>query len=283
MFGQASYQLTDKLTVTAGLRDTYDAKKTVLKKTSNNAANVSILYGPPLCPPGRRAGQLGPVGQLPGQSGRQRLRPRGPRASAARPSRAARRCSTPTSPRPTAQSIVSHAKPASRASCSTDTLRFNASAFTYDVSDIQLNGNDSKWQRRAVQRSTRPRAYGVEADLEWRPVRNLLLTAGASYLHSEIKDKRVYAQVCALNGVVVCYGREPDDQGGGQHLRPDRRPAAAERPEVQPELHGPLRHPGRRRRPRLRRMTDWNVQGYTNFVLHKTREFYSKGLVRGAA
>ncbi len=45
VFGQVSYQLTDALTITGGLRDTYDAKKTVLVKTSNNAANVSTYTG----------------------------------------------------------------------------------------------------------------------------------------------------------------------------------------------------------------------------------------------
>jgi iron complex outermembrane receptor protein len=29
--------------------------------------------------------------------------------------------------------------------------------------------------------------------------------------------------------------------------------------------------------------TDWNVQGYTNFVLYKTKEFYSKGNFEGGA
>ena len=30
-----------------------------------------------------------------------------------------------------------------------------------------------------------------------------------SLLHSEIRGKRVYAQVCALNGVVVCTVQDP--------------------------------------------------------------------------
>ncbi|WP_163202590.1 hypothetical protein, partial [Citrobacter koseri] len=53
------------------------------------------------------------------------------------------------------------------------------------------------------------KAYGVEAELDVRPVRNLALSFGASWLHSEIKDKRVYAQVCALAGTVVCTVNDP--------------------------------------------------------------------------
>jgi iron complex outermembrane receptor protein len=37
------------------------------------------------------------------------------------------------------------------------------------------------------------KAYGFEADMELRPIPNLTLSAGLSLLHSEIKDKRVYA------------------------------------------------------------------------------------------
>ncbi|MFX6258798.1 hypothetical protein ABTF80_22335, partial [Acinetobacter baumannii] len=44
---------------------------------------------------------------------------------------------------------------------------------------------------------------------ELRPIPNLTLSAGLSLLHSEIKDKRVYAQVCGLNGPVVCTGNDP--------------------------------------------------------------------------
>jgi len=124
------------------------------------------------------------------------------------------------------------------------------------------------------------KAYGVEADLEWRPVQNLLLTAGASYLHSEIKDKRVYAQVCALNGVVVCTVENPTIKvGANTFAQIDGQPlpnAPKYNLNFTARYNVPVGEAGR-----LFAMTDWNVQGYTNFVLYKTKEFYAKGAFEG--
>ncbi len=123
-------------------------------------------------------------------------------------------------------------------------------------------------------------AYGVEADLEWRPVRNLLLTAGASYLHSEIKDKRVYAQVCALNGVVVCTVENPTIKVGANTFAQIDGQPLPNAPKYNLNFTGrydiPVGEAGR-----VFVATDWNVQGYTNFVLYKTKEFYSKGSFEG--
>ncbi|MBP0656420.1 TonB-dependent receptor, partial [Mycobacterium tuberculosis] len=87
-------------------------------------------------------------------------------------------------------------------------LRMNATAFTYVVNDIQLNGNDSNGNG-VLFNADKAKAYGLEADMELRPIPNLSLTAGVSLLHSEIQDDRVYAQVCALNGAVVCTVNDP--------------------------------------------------------------------------
>ena len=45
VFGQASYQLTDALTATGGVRITHDSKETTLLKTANTVANVSTFTG----------------------------------------------------------------------------------------------------------------------------------------------------------------------------------------------------------------------------------------------
>lgn len=77
------------------------------------------------------------------------------------------------------------------------------SGFAYRVKDIQLNGNDVNGNG-VLFNAAKADAYGLEADLDFRPIENLTLSAGLSLLHSEIKDKTVFAQVCTLNSVVVC-------------------------------------------------------------------------------
>ncbi|HWU12452.1 MAG TPA: TonB-dependent receptor, partial [Caulobacter sp.] len=277
VFGQASYQLTDALTVTAGVRDTYDAKKTILAKTSNNAAGVST-YG------GRRYVRLADEQVSWDLSANYQVNPdvslyartaKGFRGPTIQGRSAVFNADFTTANSETIQSYEVGFK----STLLENTLRLNASAFTYEVSDIQLNGNDSNGNG-VLFNADKAKAYGVEADLEWRPVQNLLLTAGASYLHSEIDDKRVYAQVCALNGVVVCTVENPAIKvGANTFAQIDGQPlpnAPKYNLNFTARYDVPVGEAGR-----LFAMTDWNVQGYTNFVLYKTREFYSKGSFEG--
>ncbi|GGL42315.1 MULTISPECIES: TonB-dependent receptor [Caulobacter] len=281
VFGQVSYKLTDALTVTGGLRDTYDAKKTVLAKTANTAANVSTYAG-------RRYVRLSDEQVSWDLSANYEVNPdlnlyarvakgfRGPTIQG--------RSAVFNSDFTTANSETILSWEAGFKSTLLDnTLRLNASAFTYEVKDIQLNGNDSNGNG-VLFNADKAKAYGLEADAEWRPIANLTLTAGVSLLHSEIKDKRVYAQVCALNSVVVCTVKNPTIAivgpfGTSTFAQIDGQPLP-NAPKYNLSFTGrydvPVGADGK-----LFVATDWNVQGYTNFVLYKTDEFYSKGNFEG--
>ncbi len=277
VFGQASYQLTDKLTITGGLRDTYDAKKTVLVKTSNTAANVSTYTG-------RRYVRLADQQVSWDLSANYQINP-----DMSVYARAAKGFRGPTiqgrsavfnSDFTTANSETILSYEAGFKSFLLDnTLRFNATAFAYTVSDIQLNGNDSNGNG-VLFNADKAKAYGVEADLEWRPIQNLLITGGASFLHTEIDDKRVYAQVCALNGVVVCTVENPTIKVGANTFAQIDGQPLPDAPKYNLNFTArydiPVGADGK-----LFAATDWNVQGYTNFVLYKTKEFYSKGNFEG--
>jgi iron complex outermembrane receptor protein len=281
VFGQVSYKLTDALTITGGLRDTYDAKKTVLAKTANTAANVATYAG-------RRYVRLSDEQVSWDLSANYEVNPdlnlyarvakgfRGPTIQG--------RSAVFNSDFTTANSETILSWEAGLKSTLLDnTLRFNASAFTYEVKDIQLNGNDSNGNG-VLFNADKAKAYGLEADAEWRPIANLTLTAGVSLLHSEIQDKRVYAQVCALNSAVVCTVKSPlkaivGPFGTNYFAQIDGNPLP-NAPKYNFSFTGrydvPVGADGK-----LFVATDWNVQGYTNFVLYKTDEFYSKGNFEG--
>jgi iron complex outermembrane receptor protein len=162
-------------------------------------------------------------------------------------------------------------------------LRFNATAFTYRVNDIQLNGNDANGNG-TLFNADHANAYGLEAELEWRPIQNITFSLGGSALHTEIKDKNVYAQVCAIGARVTCTVLDPTivrplfgtpttfAQIDGNPLpnAPEWQLDAAVRYDI------PLWNNGN-----LFLSTDWNVQGYTNLVLYKTKEFYANGNLEG--
>lgn len=160
-------------------------------------------------------------------------------------------------------------------------LRFNMTGFTYRVDDIQLNGNDANGNG-VLFNADHANAYGLEAELEWRPIRNITFSLGGSALHTEIKDKNVYAQVCALGGGigVTCTVLDPTitrpifgaptvlAQIDGNPLpnAPEWQLNAAVRYDIPVTDNAGLFV-----------ASDFNIQGYTNLVLYKTREFYANG------
>ncbi|MGO4778814.1 TonB-dependent receptor, partial [Lysobacter sp. 2RAB21] len=158
-------------------------------------------------------------------------------------------------------------------------LRLNVTGFTYTVDDIQLNGNDSNGNG-VLFNADKARAYGVEADLDWRPIPNLSLTAGVSLLRSKIEDSRVYAQVCALNGTVVCTVNDPTIKVGANTFAQINGNPLPNAPKYSVNLGArydiPVSDSGA-----LFVSTDWNKQGYTSFVLYDSTEFNASGNFEG--
>ena len=281
VFGQASYKIGDKFTLTAGARYTDDDKKTRLLKTANTITNA-VTYT------GRRFVEL--EGKKPSWdvSALYQLTP-----DASVYARIARGFRGPTiqgrsavfnSDFTTANSeTITSYEAGFKSQLLDNTLRFNASAFYWTLKDIQLNGNDSNGNG-VLFNADKAEAYGLEAELEYRPVENLSLTLGGSVLHTEIKDNRVYAQACSLNGVLVCTVNDPLITRGAGTGR-----------TYFAQINGnPLPNAPKYTLNATARYdipvsdtagffiaTDWNIQGYTNFVLYKTDEFYAKNNFEG--
>ncbi|WP_213980645.1 TonB-dependent receptor [Sphingomonas sp. dw_22] len=279
-FGQASYQVLPKLTLTAGARITQDTKTTDLLKTADTAAGA-VTYT------GRHHVRLSDTKPSWDVSALYEVSPdvsvyarvakgfRGPTVQG--------RSAVFNSDFTTANSETILSWEAGFKSTIGRTLRFNASAFTYTVDDIQLNGNDADGNG-VLFNADKAKAYGAEAELDWHPVRNLAISLGASYLHTEIQDKRVYAQVCTLNGVVVCTVKDPVIQrtvfGAPAYFAQIDGNPLPNAPKYNLNLAArydiPVFEKGK-----IFISTDWNVQGYTNYVLYKTDEFYSDGNIEG--
>ncbi|WP_416464953.1 TonB-dependent receptor [Sphingomonas sp. VDB2] len=277
VFGQASYEITPGFTLTAGGRYTKDTKETRLVKTANTIANA-VTYG------GRRYVKL--TGKEPSWDV-SALYEISPDVSVyARVARGFRgptiqgRSAVFNSDFTTADSeTILSWEAGLKSSLLDNRLRFNLSGFTYRVKNIQLNGNDVNGNG-VLFNADKADAYGMEAELEARPFENLTLSAGLSLLHSKIKDKNVYAQVCVLNGVVVCTVEDPTIKvGANSFAQIDGNPlpnAPKYTANVSARYDVPLGNGGK-----IFAATDWNIQGYTNFVLYRTKEFYSKGDFEG--
>ncbi|MGN6373928.1 MAG: TonB-dependent receptor [Sphingomonas sp.] len=280
LFGQASYRPTERLTLTGGVRVTNDTKKTRLLKTANTVADVSTYKGRTYV----RLSDTKPSWDIsalyevaPGINAYARIARgfRGPTIQG--------RSAVFNSDFTTANSETDTSYEAGfKTSLMDNRLRFNIDAFTYTVDNIQLNGNDSNGNG-VLFNANKAKAWGMEAEADFRPVPNLLLTAGLSLLHTEIDDNRVYAQVCSLNGVVVCTVLDPTIQRPqfgsiATFAQIDGNPLP-NAPKYNLNLTARYDAPIGAGKAFI--ATDWNIQGFTSFVPYMSKEFTSDGNFEG--
>ncbi|MFK3888204.1 TonB-dependent receptor [Sphingomonas sp. NPDC079357] len=277
VFGQASYRLAERLTLTAGARYTEDDKETQLIRAGRNAAGTADTF-PATAP---RAVKL--TGKEPSWD-LSALYEIDPTASIyARVARGFRgptiqgRSAVFNTPFSTANSETIMSYEAGVKTQPTSKLRLNATAFTYRVNDIQLNGNDANGNG-TLFNADHANAYGVEAEMDWRPIRNITFSLGGSAIHTEIKDKNVFAQVCQFGRDLTCtvlnqtvpatiFGQPATlarIDGNPLPNAPRWQVDAAVRYDIPLSDRGNFFVAG-----------DVNMQGYTNFVLYKTREFFA--------
>jgi Outer membrane receptor proteins, mostly Fe transport len=282
LFGQVSYEVLPHLTLTGGARVTNDRKETLLVKPAANAAGVSGFPASadphPVLEDTTPSWDVSALYEIsPDLSVYARVATgfRGPTIQG--------RSAVFNSPFTFANSETILSWEAGLKSQFSNTLRFNASAFTYTVDHIQLNGNDSNGNG-VFFNANKAEAYGMEAQLDWLPIENLSLSAGLSLLHTEIKDANAYAQMGSFLGALTVtplnsYFTKGSGTGTTYFAKIDGNPLP-NAPEYNLNFSGrydiPLNGDGK-----LFVATDWNLQGYTNFVLYRTREFNSNGNFEG--
>ena len=74
--------------------------------------------------------------------------------------------------------------------------RFNLNGFLYNLNDAQLTAVGGGVNANRLINAKNVRGYGFEADIELKPVRELLLTAGLSYNNTQIRDAGLTTAGC---------------------------------------------------------------------------------------
>ena len=74
--------------------------------------------------------------------------------------------------------------------------RFNANGFYYQLKDAQLTAVGGGVNANRLINADKVRGYGFEADLEFKPIPELLLTVGVSYNDTEIQDPGLTTAAC---------------------------------------------------------------------------------------
>jgi outer membrane receptor protein involved in Fe transport len=150
-------------------------------------------------------------------------------------------------------------------------VRFNGAVFTYEEKNPQFSAIGGATNGTLLINADKGEAYGVEFDGEFKVTENLLLTAGYSYNHTKIKDSDLAVAVCAQ-----CTVTDPLNGSGQALVNGNPFPNA---PEY--VLNFTARYSYPVGDGELFAYTDWFRQGYTNIFLYQSKEFYSKGDFEG--
>ena len=287
VFASLSYDLTDQLTVSGGLRYTDDEKDFTVERT--------------LSPFG--AGALGPISDTVSDEqvsfdlsatyalnddvnlyGRVAQGYRGPSVQG-------RLVFGDTVSEADSETVISY-EAGVKSELWDNRVRLNTGVFFYEVSDQQLTvvgGIDNTVQ---LINADKGEAYGFEADLEAVITENFLVTAGLSYNHTEIKDDLLISPGCGVpctlldpavfdvSGDIVQVapgGMAPT--GGtllGYNLSGNSFPNA-------PEWIGNVtaRYAIPFGSGEFYAFTDWAYKGNTNFFLYESEEFQQDGYWEG--
>ncbi|MFZ5608609.1 MAG: TonB-dependent receptor [Pseudomonadota bacterium] len=153
-------------------------------------------------------------------------------------------------------------------------LRFNAAAFYYTIRGQQLSAIGGGGNFVQLVNADKGVGWGFEVDTEWVLSENLLLTLGLSYNDTELKDDTLAVAPC---GSGLCTVLDPLDGNGNALVAGNPFPQA---PKV--ILYATARYS----RPvsdegEMFVSTDWFVQGKTNFFLYESAEFNTSGDFEG--
>jgi iron complex outermembrane receptor protein len=274
VFGQASYQLTDKLVLTGGVRETRDSKETTLLKTANSVTNVSTFTGAKYVKltdtkPSWDASLLYRLNPEISVYARVARGFRGPTIQG--------RSAVFNSPFTTANSETNTSYEAGFKTAFLDNkVHFNVTGFYYVVDNMQLNGNDENGNG-VLFNAHRGKGYGMEAELDARPIENLHLNAGLSLLHTEIDDKNVFAQVGAANGVLSQTVLNPVVKVGSNYFAQIDGNPFPNAPDYNLNLSARYDLPLGGSDKRVFLAGDFNLQGKTNYTLYRSVEYRADG------
>ncbi len=262
IFGQATYDLSDVLSITGGLRYTEDEKDlTVAAAPVNNVSisddhvswDVSAMYD--ITPDFSVYGRVANGFRGPSIQGRDI-------AFFSPPSIAA------------SETVLSY-EAGFKSTLLDDTLRFNAAAFTYEVDDIQLTAVGGGGNLVQLINAEKGQAVGFEIDAEWAPTDNLVFTGGLSYVDSEIDDPNLAVGICAQ-----CTVTDPTVViGGSTRALVDGNPFP-NAPETIANFTARWSAPVDAD-SEMFIFTDWAYQGATNLFLYESVEFQTDDQFEG--
>jgi iron complex outermembrane receptor protein len=274
VFGQASLEVSDKLTVTGGVRYTEDEKSLVVGQQNVDgfalvigAASVQD-YAPVNVDDGQTSFELSANYKLSDDVSLFARFANGFRAQSIQ----ARDVAFEGSPSVAESETINSIEAGFKADLLDNSLRLNAAVFAYTVDDIQLSAIGGANNGNSLLNADKGRAFGFEVDTQYLVSDNFVLTAGFSYNDTELEDANLLVAPCGANCTVldrVVDGLAAVD-GNPFPQAPKTIFTFTARYSV------PVGNDGE-----LFAYTDWSFQGETNLFLYESVEFQTDNNFEG--
>jgi iron complex outermembrane receptor protein len=257
-FGQGSYDVTDRLTLTAGLRYTDDEKDATNIRYANgvpsevlpeiNLSDDNISWDLSFSYAATDAGQV--YGRV---------------ASAFRaPTIQDRLEDDPEVTTANSETILSYEL---GYKAQYDRLRYNAAAFYYVIDDIQLTAVGGASNSTTLLNGDEGTGYGVEFEMEYIVVDNLTLSGGFGYTKTEINDSTLAVAPC---GSGLCTVTDPLNAAGLALI--DGNPFQ-HAPEWTANFEIDYVYPLKGSNAEIFLFSDWKFRGETNDFLYESIEY----------
>ncbi|MFC4699236.1 TonB-dependent receptor [Glaciecola siphonariae] len=274
VFGQASYELTEKLTLTGGVRYTDDEKSLEVGEQNVNGFALVIgaasiqEYDPINVDDGQTSFELSANYSLSDNVSLFARYANGFRAQSIQ----GRDIAFEGAPSVADAETINSIEAGFKADLIDNTLRVNAAVFAYEVDDIQLSAIGGANNGNSLLNADKGRAFGFEVDAQYLVTENFVITAGFSLNDTELQDDDLLVAPCGANCTVldpVVNGLAAVD-GNPFPQAPETIFNFTARYAIPAGDNG-----------ELFAYTDWAFQGETNLFLYESVEFQTDDNVEG--
>jgi iron complex outermembrane receptor protein len=275
IFGQTSYDVNDKLNITAGLRYTDDEKSLVVGEQNVNGfalvtGDATIQeYEDITVDDSQVSWELSANYRIDKDTSVFARLANGFRAQTIQ----GRDVAFEGAPSIAEPETINSFEVGSKADLLDGTLRLNGAVFYYQIDDIQFSAIGGGANNTALINADKGTGYGFEVDAQYLATDNLTLTAGYSYNKTEIKDNSLTVLPCGANPAFGATGNcavlDPRPDGFQASIDGNPFPQAPETIfNFTARYAVPMGDDGE-----FSIYTDWAFQGETNLFLYDSVEF----------
>ena len=154
------------------------------------------------------------------------------------------------------------------------TLQFDLDVYWYRTKDLQLTAVGGAANSASLINADKAVGYGVEGTVEFKPVPQIVFTAGGSYNFTEIRDKSISIAPCGS----LCTVTDPLNAAGRAIIDGNDLPQA---PRY--VANATLRYGIPVGSGEVFAFTDWAYRSSINYFLYTAREFRGRSLLEGGA